>query len=286
MPCLLFSQVKVVRNDTIINKSLLLIKNKNRPFSLNLNFAIDSAAMAKQDIEENKLGFPFRFGKSFNVDIGLNNGNWTDTVGGRVWTLQITSAKAHSLNFQLDQFYLGNGTEMMLYNNSGTMRMGPFSNKQNNSHNNLATDLMDGNSVIFHIFEPDSVKGTTQFHIARIIHGYKKTFIGVGYGQSGSCEVDVACSQGANWQTESHSVAMLLLSSGTRFCSASLLNDVCNDFRAFVLTAFHCVDINEDGTISDTEANDVNFWVFRFNYRSPTCSGGDGTNYISYNGAN
>lgn len=78
---------------------------------------------------------------------------------------------------------------------------------------------------------------------------------------------------------------MILLADGTRFCSGSLLNNVCQNLEPNFLTAFHCLDLNEDGLLVDAERNQVNNWVFRFLYESPSCGGGDNAVFQSINGS-
>ena len=71
-----------------------------------------------------------------------------------------------------------------------------------------------------------------------------------------------------------------------RWCSGALINNTARDFRSYLLTAFHCLDFNGDGTLSNNERNDVNNWLFRFGYESNNCGGTEGTNHITFNGAN
>lgn len=78
---------------------------------------------------------------------------------------------------------------------------------------------------------------------------------------------------------------MLLLADGTRFCSSALITNACQNLTPNILTAFHCVDVSQDGSISSEEQSSVNSWVFRFQYKSPSCSGGDGTSYYSFSGS-
>lgn len=80
---------------------------------------------------------------------------------------------------------------------------------------------------------------------------------------------------------------MILLSNGDRLCTGTLVNNTLKDFKPYFFTAFHCLDISSsDGTLSSSEKSSVINWVFRFRYQSPSCGGGDGFNFISFNGAN
>lgn len=94
------------------------------------------------------------------------------------------------------------------------------------------------------------------------------------YGSSGSCNIDVNCPEGDDWQDESDAVAMILIDD-TRWCSGCMVNNTNQDFTPYFLTANHCI-----------QGQNVNNWTFRFQYKSPTCGGGDDYSYYSYYGAN
>ena len=79
-------------------------------------------------------------------------------------------------------------------------------------------------------------------------------------GDSGPCNVDVACPLGADWQNEKRGV-VILLSGGSGFCTGSLINDTANDCRPYVLTAAHCSA--GSGT------------AFGFNFERQACGAGD-----------
>ncbi|MCD6566013.1 MAG: T9SS type A sorting domain-containing protein [Bacteroidales bacterium] len=126
-----------------------------------------------------------------------------------------------------------------------------------------------------------------QLHISSVIHGYRDIFaIPNNYGDSYSCNIDIACSQGNDWRVEGNAVAMLILANGTRLCSGSLINNTANDFKSYLLTAFHCLDIGATNcSLTDAEKSAPNNWLFRLHYESPTCGGVEGTDYITINGA-
>ncbi|MEZ5107302.1 MAG: T9SS type A sorting domain-containing protein [Draconibacterium sp.] len=122
------------------------------------------------------------------------------------------------------------------------------------------------------------MKDKVQLEISRIIHGYVNILpINSTSSASLSCHNNIACFQA--WDDESDAVAKLIM--GTGLCSGSLQNNTANDYRAFLLTAFHCVDSDHDG---DYDGNDYNVddYVFHFHYKSPTCVG-TSASYIEYN---
>ncbi|EHQ25546.1 T9SS type A sorting domain-containing protein [Mucilaginibacter paludis] len=284
------AQIPVKRIKITADRKLTAPDNPKGRGLYTLAERIDTATLFKEDEAESKLGLPFRFGKGFAVDLGFGAGKWMETTKGRIWQLQISSDKAYSLNLVFDDLELADGCELMINNTAGNMQVGPYTSAITAKNHYLATDIIEGNSIILTLFEPASARAKSKLHISKIVHGYKRTFsdpysVG-GYGQSSSCEVNVNCSQGANWVSESNGVAMILLSSGDRLCSGSMITDVCQDLKTYFLTAFHCVDsITPDATLSAGEKNAVGGWLFRFNYKSPTCSGSEDYDYLTYNGS-
>ncbi|MGM0650854.1 MAG: T9SS type A sorting domain-containing protein, partial [Bacteroidota bacterium] len=85
-----------------------------------------------------------------------------------------------------------------------------------------------------------------------------------GFGDSGDCNVNVNCAEGANWQEKKQGVALIYIPAGMGggFCSGSLVNNTANDGTPYFLTAYHC------------GANETNHdqWEFYFNFESPTCT--------------
>ncbi|MBU8892816.1 MAG: trypsin-like peptidase domain-containing protein [Bacteroidales bacterium] len=239
--------------------------------------SIDVEALLAEDEEEIKLGLPFRFGYSMQVNLNMrNSGNWTEFEdSNRIWTLNIVSKGAYSINLAYDEFYIPEGGQLYIYNMDKTVLQGPITSEYNTHNGNFATDLIQGESIILEYYEPYGVKEKGKIRISKVVHGYKNLFsetTGV-FGQSDSCNIDVNCPEGQDWEDESNSVAMILVGDN-RICSGALINNTCQDFIPYFLTANHCVQGENVGT-----------WTFRFQYKSSTCGGGDDYSYYSYYGA-
>lgn len=218
---------------------------------------------------------PLRFGQDFQVQLNLNNSGVWETLpnGDRVWRLQIESRNAKSLNFIFSDFYMPQGGKFFIYNVDKTYLIGAFTALNNKTHGKFSTAPVKGNSVILEYFEPKSVEFQGRLEVSSIVHAYRDMFetaddyiqtLSRDFGGSGSCNVDVNCSTGANWQDEKRSVAMILTSGNTRWCTGAMVNNTAQDTTPYFLTGRHCLDGNEDT------------WLFIFNYESPMCNGGDG----------
>ena len=97
------------------------------------------------------------------------------------------------------------------------------------------------------------------------------------FGTSASCNVNVACEQGIEWDCQISSVCKIII--GESSCSGSLINNDCCDLTPYILTANHCF------TISGVDPID---WNFRFNYESPVCDPSEEPNplqWVTYFGA-
>ncbi|MBU8934277.1 MAG: PKD domain-containing protein [candidate division Zixibacteria bacterium] len=236
---------------------------------------VDVEAMLVEDDIEEQEGLPFRFGAPHDVNYSLqSSGEWEKLPdGSAIWRLRIVSEGAYSINLIYDNFYLPPGAELFVYSEDREMILGAFTGRNNKSSGLFATAPVKGDDITVEYYEPADVQGQGHFTITRIVHAYKDIF-GFGgdkydkaYGSSGSCNNNVNCPEGADWQLESRAVAMVLLGNGTRWCSGSMINNVRQDETPYFLTANHCLSGEEN-------------WIIMFRYESPTCVNEDGpTNY-------
>lgn len=228
-----------------------------------------------------------RFGKGFDVDLNLKDGQWEDVEGGRLWTFGISSDSAYSINLVFSKFHLPKGAEFYMYNDEKTMLYGPYTFSDNRKNGRLSTDLIKGASITLELFEPTEVKGETQISVERVVHGYVNMFEQTGPpGPIDTCHIDVNCPEGDPFKDQSDAVAMLISGGGTRLCTGTLINNTGSTLKPYILTAFHCMDEDtplnpSDRVLSQAEKDTAEDWVFRFQYKSPSCNGGDDFSFIT-----
>ncbi len=226
--------------------------------------AVDLKALKAEDAVNDESKGPFRFGFNHYVNLNLNNsGIWTTLVNGdRIWQLGIKSAGAQSLNLAFDDFYLPDGAKLFVYTSDKKYIFGAFTKQNNDTSKKFATDLIPGDALIIEYYEPASVAGQGSLNLFRATHGYRgvKEYSAKAFGDGGSCEVNINCALGSNWQNQKHGVVCLVVN-GSEFCTGSLINDVPQDLKPYVLTANHC-----------STSNDYATWVFRFNWEAPGCT--------------
>lgn len=218
---------------------------------------------AEDEINSQNKG-PFRFGFNHFVNYNLeNSGKWITLANGdRIFQLGIKSAGAISLNLAFDDFFIPEGAKLFIYTHDKKYVIGAFTNQNNDISKKFATDLIPGNALVIEYFEPAEVANQGRLNLFRVTHGYRgiKEFTEKSFGDGGSCQLNVNCALGANWQNEKKGVVCLVVG-GSEFCTGSLVNDVPQDSKPYVLTANHC-----------SSSNDFATWVFRFNWEAPGCT--------------
>ncbi len=216
--------------------------------------------------EEDKIfdtirGIPFRFGENIDVNINPENaGTWSNfDDGSRFWQLGIKSKGAVSLNFTFENYILPPGAQLFIYTPDGKNVIGAFTELNNQNDGYFATTLLPGDEAIIEYFEPANVIFKGEFNLFRVTHGYRGpgAYFTKGFGDSGSCNLNVACEESEGWEDQIRSVGMLVTGSNG-FCTGSLINNAENDATPYFLSANHCFK----------DAATVVFW---FNWQSETC---------------
>ncbi len=236
---------------------------------------VDKNMLLDEDKIEMAKDVPYRFGTPIEVQYNLDNsGVWEDVTGGRLWRLSIRSEDAYSINLLYDRFVLPEGAELFVYDQEMETVLGAFTSINNKNHETFSTSPTKGDVTILEYFEPSNVEFPGELQINSVVHAYRDIFFNEdrGYGDSGSCNNNVNCSEFSDWQNEVRAAAMILTSGGSRLCSGSLINNVRQDMTQYFLTANHCLG----GESS---------WIFMFNYQSSGCSNQDGPTYQTVQGS-
>ena len=100
-----------------------------------------------------------------------NAGNWTVlTNGDKLWTMEISSPNALSINLLYDKFWLPEGTSLFLYSKDKKQYMGGFTsiNNKGDSINlkGFATGIIQGSNVILEYYQPAHISQTAIISIA------------------------------------------------------------------------------------------------------------------------
>jgi len=235
----------------------------------------DMAKIKSEDSERDVEGLWRRprmavgVGVSINMD---NSGTWYILPdGGKIWRLKIEMPDATALGMYYDNFNLPYGSKLYLYNGNKTQVIGAFTNENNHESGLFATEFVQGTATIIEYFQPYEVIGEPIFHINEIAYGYRMIrfpFLedNKDFGDSQSCEVNVNCPAGNNWQDQKRGIARISIKIGSYYywCSGTLLNNAKQDCIPYFLTACHCAD--------GASTSDLNQWIFYFNWESAGCN--------------
>ncbi len=222
---------------------------------------VETTRLLEEDLVTDAIGgTPWRFGKNVVVDLHPDNaGRWHTVPGGhRVWRLGIASPGAYSLNLTFDDYHLPPGAELYVFTPCKEFVLGAFTHRNNQDDGWFATTLVPGDSLVVEYTEPYDVAFPGRLNLHTVTHGYRDALDHTkAFGQSGWCNINVACDEGLGWDDQIRSVVMLLTGSNA-FCSGVLINNTSNDARPFLLSASHCYR-NPSAVVA---------W---FNWQSETC---------------
>jgi hypothetical protein len=231
----------------------------NPPFELMQ--IIDIASLEAEDLVVDTIAdIPWRFGENIVTNLNpANSGLWeTTTDGDRIWRLGIRSPGAYSINLTFDRYVLPRGAELYVYNSDRSFVLGAFTEANNQEDMYFATSLVPGEEVIIEYFEPYGVPFSGMLNLELVTHAYRSFFDhSKRFGNSSSCNLNVACEEANGWDNEIDAVVLMLVGSNS-LCTGTLINNTGFDGLPLLLSANHCY--RNPSTL-----------VFWFNWQSLTC---------------
>jgi len=233
---------------------------------------LDPTAIAKEDAARDLAGLPPRYAVPFaTAATPGNSGQWSSNQPGEVtWTLDIEAPGAVSVNLGFDEFDLPSGATLNIYpTNPGglfgtTQGVRPFTAADNAPSGQLWTPVVPASRVTVEVTLPLSQVRDLGLEISQVGSGYR------GFGailksqqggqKSGSCNIDVACPEGAGWDSEIGAVGVIS-TGGSTFCTGFMVNNTAQDKTPYFMTANHC------GISASSAASLVVYW----NYETSAC---------------
>jgi len=249
-----------------------------RPEPMTLPVLDRAALAAEDDVTDRYKEAPWRFGVDHEVALSpVTDGAWTVEQGERVWRLVIAAPGATCLSVRFDRFAVPKGGQLFLYAANGSDVLGAFDHRNMKPWGGLATGVVATDGLVVEYRQPVAITDMPDLHLDQVVQGYRALSgwpHGEGdrgpFGNSGACNINVNCPEGATWATEKRSVA-LIVQGGFAVCSGALVNNTANDGTPYFLTANHCL------------GNPGN-WVYYFNHESATCAGNTGPTNQSISG--
>lgn len=245
---------------------------------------LDMEAIESEDAERDQYKeFAFRFGIERTFDLNTeNSGTWTVENGKNVWRLAVYAPEAKSMSFLFSEYELPKGAQLFIYDKEQTHFLGAFTQENKQANGMLATSLVYGENAVIELVLPKKyTNNQVNLTLNKIVHGYRgfnsyfellKETNRDPFGSSGSCNINVNCPLGDDWQVEKKSVA-IIVSGNSGACTGALVNNTANDGYPYFLTANHCLGGN------------VGNWVFYFNHETSGCNGDTGPTNESVSGA-
>ncbi len=238
--------------------------------------ALDKALLEAEDAEAQDG--PLRFAISHPVSVSPDrDGLWDRTDDGKLrWRWRVSAAEATNLNFGFGRYRMPPKGQLLIYAADGLTALGPFTAENNQDHGELWTPILATTDAVLELTLPEAERGRLELELTAVNQGYRY-FSNLGPDKSGSCNVDVVCSQGDPYRDIIRSVAVYSRN-GTFACTGAMINNTAQNLRPFFLTANHC-SVN-----SGNAATVVAYWL----YENSTCrtpgsgaSGGPGNGSLS-----
>lgn len=244
--------------------------------------ALDAEALNAEDAQTAKFkDAPWRFGIEHSVNWNTANaGSWSNEDGFDVWRIGVHGKQATSWSFYLSEFQIPKNGVLFVWNKNRTAFLGAFTHENQKEWGGLAIGLLEGESVVLEYRQPERITTEPQIEVSQVVQGYRSLLTRASelqnkssqgpFGNSGACNINVNCPEGADWQIEKKAVA-LIVNGGFASCTGSLINNTANDETPYFLTANHCL-------------GNPNTWTYYFNHESATCSGNTGPTNMSISG--
>ena len=249
-----------------------------------------------EDQENNeKLGRPLRVAQTLETSLDLaTQGEWTKLENGEyICRMRVSSPGALALLFSYSDFFVPAGTSLYIYNANKTHVLGAYTAQTHPEGGIFSTEMLAGDEAIFEFVTPsrdilpritlDQVgycyNNITVSHIAPA--AAFSSDMSTRIGESGSCMVNINCSEGEIWQEKKKGVVQMTMYisslGGWYICSGTLINNTKQDLIPYILSAFHCYEGSNNTT-------DLPRWIFKFHYDSPTCNNANPTGTRSITG--
>jgi hypothetical protein len=217
------------------------------------------------------------------IPVSLNperDGTWEWMHDGtRIWRLGIRGTGARALGIVFNRYFLEEGARLFLYDPMMKKVLGAYTNENNKSSAMLPVSYLPGGELIIQLEIPFELVDYGELQVGTVRYAYQPVFEDKSlyddyFGRADSCNIDINCPAGNDWQLLKRSVVRMV---NAELCTGVLVNNTNEDGKPYIYTAAHCVFDRSSGEYQPS--------VFYFNYDSPTCDGPDGNDQFSIAGA-
>ncbi|MCH7603845.1 MAG: trypsin-like peptidase domain-containing protein, partial [Planctomycetes bacterium] len=224
---------------------------------------LDRPAIDREDIKRDSSGLPPRFAIPQATFVSPKAGGTWERIDNDtwVWRLRIQCPDAHNINLGFTRYRMPESGQLFVYSTDGQQVIRAFTQADNEQHGQLWTPVLLTDDLTVEVTISAAQRDELELELTTIGHGYK------GFGtdpsaKSGSCNIDVVCSQGDPWLNEIKSVAVFS-TGGSLFCTGFMVNNTAQDGTPFFMTADHCnIGVGNAASL-------VTYW----NYETSVCGG-------------
>ena len=168
----------------------------------------------EDDIMDRFKESPWRFGVEHDVAWSCDqDGAWTSKVTYKVWRMVIGAPGATCMSVRFSQYDVPKGGQLFLYDAYGGDVLGAMDYRNEKAWGGLATGVVLTEKLVVNIAFPLTTNEAPTLVIDQVVQGYRSlggSLNARGPGDSGDCNINVNCPEGATWQTEKRSVALIL----------------------------------------------------------------------------
>ena len=242
--------------------------------------ALGLMEIARLTDEQNDSLAIYRFGKGTDVSLSLDDGQWINIDGGKLWMMTFDSENALSLNFVFRNFHLAKDSKLYITNHDKTILYGPVTAEAIPEDGVFITDIIKGDMATIYLYEPSGQDDMSMLTIEKAVQGFRnpyETAKGNTQLTSGS-DYDVACYP--VWEVSSDGVAFIIGADGETSFTGSLMMSTDFSFRPYILTHRYCLRINN---IFNTQ--NASYLFFKFRAKKTTCNGTQEAVSYSFNGS-
>jgi len=212
---------------------------------------------------------PLAFASGIAYPLDQDDGSWDQPEAGTArWRLRLESPGALNLGLKLDRLQLPAGAQLWFYGADGRDVQGPYT-----ASGPRLLPIVRLDQAVLEARMPLAAREGFHIGIAEAFHGFRPLGRAApeakgALGDSGSCNINVACSDGNDWRSEIRSAVLytrvdrVLVGVTMVQCSGALVNNTAQDDRPLVLTANHC------GVSASTDMSDVQVY---FNVQKSSC---------------
>ena len=247
----------LLKDEHSIDESLRKIKSKADIPIITMP-SVDNNSLLSEN--ENYDSESYDFAKEFDCAINVKKSSVVDSISeGLLYRCAIESPTAFSIHLVFNKFHIPIGAKLFLYDESSEQILGAFTSNNNKESHVFAVAPIFSDRIIIEYFEPYYAEFDGVVEVGQVYHGYIDISEDIINSLDGTCEVDINCSEGDDWQTEKKAVCRIIFGNGT--CSGALINNTNYDGTPYFLTANHCISTEKYAQIC----------IFYFNFENKYC---------------